>query len=52
MRSSTLAISMSVFLVVLLVGLGVTTAKAHSTSTVVEWERMTGIIVQRSIAAW
>ncbi len=40
MRSSTLAISMSVFLVVLLVGLGITTAQAGSGN--VKWERIVG----------
>ena len=42
MRSSTLAISMSVFLVVLLVGFGVTTAQADGPE--VTWERMVGIV--------
>ena len=40
MRSSTVAVSMSVFLVVLLVGLGVTTAQAGSKK--VKWERIVG----------
>ncbi len=41
MRSSKLAISMSVFLVVLLVSLGVTTAQARSGN--VKWERIVGL---------
>ncbi len=47
MRSSTLAISMSVFLVVLLVGLGVTTAQARSGN--VKWERIVGVTQPPSI---
>ena len=46
MRTSKLATIMSVSLVVLLVGLGVTTAQADD--GIVKWERMTGIIVPGS----
>jgi len=47
MRSSKLAISMSVFLVVLLVSLGVTTAQARSGN--VKWERIVGLTQPPSI---
>ncbi len=47
MRISKLAAIMSVSLVALLVGLGVTTAQADGTQ--VEWERIVGIIVPLSI---
>ena len=49
MRSSTLAISMSVFLVALLVWLGVTTAQADRPT--LRWERIEGVIVPGSAFA-
>ncbi len=47
MKPPKLAISVSVFLVVWLVGLGVTTAEAGGAKVV--WERMTGVIVPNRI---